>query len=225
MRLHHALALLALASPAIVACQSPSGYESQADTAASMYELHQSIDDTRVQMMDALENLRQVQRDAEIDPRPAFETYLDNVKALEKSRDGLQGAVRSIETQGQEHFDAWESRIEEIQKESLRNRSFERRAVRRDDWLGLLERAQVYMDGYGSFVVDLRDVATYLESDLNATGIATVADEIGRIEGKVRAELERMHQLMERLEASAETFGPMPAMQNEGESAEEPDDE
>tara|TARA_R110002126_G_scaffold41590_16_gene120932 strand:+ start:15871 stop:16548 length:678 start_codon:yes stop_codon:yes gene_type:complete len=225
MRLHHALALLALASPAIVSCKAPSGYETQADTAASMYELHETIDDTRVQMMDAIENLRQIQRDAEVDPRPAFETYLDNVKKLEKSGDGLARAVRAIEHQGQDHFDAWEARIEQIQKESLRTRSLERRAVRRDDWLGLLERAQVYMDGYGSFVVDLRDVATYLESDLNATGIATVADEIGRIEGKVRAELERMHQLMDRLEASAETFGPLPSAKVEDEAADESDED
>ncbi len=132
------------------------------------------------------------------------------MSTLEESSAKLDSAIHTIERQGQEHFDAWEARIELIKKESLRNRSLERRAVRRDDWLGLLERAQVYMDGYGSFVVDLRDVATYLESDLNTTGIATVADEIGRIEGKVRAELERMEQLMARLASSAETFGPLP---------------
>jgi hypothetical protein len=215
MRPHLALALLALASPVVVSCQSPSGYETQADTAASMYSLHETIDATRIQMTDALEHLRQVQRSAEVDPRPAFEAYLENVTELEDSSSKLDSAITSIERQGQEHFNAWEDRINQIQKESLRNRSLERRAVRRDDWLGLLDSAQVYMDGYGSFVVDLRDVGTYLESDLNSTGIATVADEIGRIEGKVRAELERMIQLMDQLASSAGTFGPLPTIDND----------
>jgi hypothetical protein len=81
-----------------------------------------------------------------------------------------------MNAQSGSYFDTWQIELETIQNPDIRKRSEERRAKAFDSYKKIDTAMQAANESLVPFISDLQDIQRYLGNDLNAQGIAAIAD-------------------------------------------------
>lgn len=110
-----------------------------------------------------------------------YQAYSNAVDSMQDQADRIRGLRQDMDAREAAFMKDWETRLTQIQNADIRQRASDRRdqAVQRFD--GLESKADAARDVFQPWMKDLTDIRTYLQNDLNPTGVESLGDVFDRI--------------------------------------------
>ena len=170
---------LALALAVLAGCASKS-YDKGAATAKALSSSADAVGKTSTSLTDVLAAMNNLTFKSQGDLRDQYDAFVDASKGLTKSIGQLDGTVATLHAKADAYFADWTNQMALIQSPELHQRSVERKA----EVSGKLDAVTASFDGLKKslqpFTIDLKDIQTYLGTDLTAGGLATIKDVVAK---------------------------------------------
>jgi chromosome segregation ATPase len=181
------LVLMTLAGALLAGGCASSGTQRASGASTSMSDLRTELTSAKTQVGETTAALGALPSPATTDLSAAFATYQNELRDLEAVAQRARDRANAMRTRVQEYYDNWEEELEGISSESIRELSEQRRQAAVEAFDKINAAAQELRDAYDLFVTDLRDISTFLENDLNPTGVAAISEMITKAneDGKV----------------------------------------
>ena len=190
------LALTALLI-ALAGCVSKS-YDKSADTSAALQSSADAVAETSGNVNDVLAALNNLTFKSEGDLRNQFDAFTSAINNLDKTSDKLDSKVAEMQAKASVYFDSWSNQLASIQSQELRSRS----VARKDEVTAKLADVNASYQGVKNslhpFMSDVKDIQTYLGTDLTTGGLATVKD----IVAKTKVDAVPLRDSIKKLQAS-----------------------
>jgi hypothetical protein len=172
------LALTALLA-AVAGCVSKS-YDKGAATATALQTSADAVSQTSTKVNDVLATLNNLTFKSQGDLRDQYDAFVSASKNLDKSTDNLNSKVVLMRDAATAYGESWSNQLAMIQNPDLRTRS----AGRMDEVTAKLKDVEASYEGvknsFKPFTSDLKDIQTYLGTDLTAGGLATIKDIVSK---------------------------------------------
>lgn len=159
----------------IAACQS-GGHQDVEATSTRMDALKTNIENLKTQVSTAAASLADLVSKADTDPKPAYDKYAKDSKAVESSYNSAASRLAEVRTDADKLFKSWEERAKTITDPDLQKRSEERRTNLSKALDEVMQSTQKALDETKDFVKTNTDLSKYLGQDLTPAGIKAVAD-------------------------------------------------
>jgi hypothetical protein len=195
---------LALAATLIAAagCVSKS-YDKGAATSAALESSADAVAQTTSSVGDVLASLNNLTFKSAGDLRDQYDAFVTAVKNLDKSNGNLNDKVIQMRAAAAAFSDNWSNQMTTIQNPDLRTRS----AARMDEVTAQLKNVDASYEGvknsFKPFTSDLKDIQTYLGTDLTAGGLATIKDVVS----KTKVDAVPLRDSIKQLQASFRNLG------------------
>jgi len=168
---------LALATTlAIAAGCASSSYDKGVATADTLKSSAAAVDQTTT----VLEKLNNLTFKSTGDLRVQYDAFVGAVKNLDKVNANLDSKVAQMRAAASAYAANWSTQMTNIQSADLRARS----AARMDEVTAKLKEVEASYDSvknsFKPFTSDLKDIQTYLGTDLTAGGLANIKDIVSR---------------------------------------------
>ena len=108
------------------------------------------------------------------DLRKQFDKFNSAVKDLQVAANDLDAKVAVMQAQGQAYLDNWNNQLAAISSEEIRNLSAQRKATVTTNLATAVYSYELTKGALQPFLLDLRDIQTYLNNDLTASGVAAI---------------------------------------------------
>jgi len=172
---------LALATTlAIAAGCASSSYDKGVATADTLKSSAAAVDQTTTGVLDVLEKLNNLTFKSTGDLRVQYDAFVGAVKNLDKVNANLDSKVAQMRAAASAYAANWSTQMTNIQSADLRARS----AARMDEVTAKLKEVEASYDSvknsFKPFTSDLKDIQTYLGTDLTAGGLANIKDVVSR---------------------------------------------
>lgn len=171
--------VLAAALAGLTGCVSKS-FDKGAATASALKTSADSVAQTSQSLYDVLGAMNNLTFKSQGDLRNQYDAFVDATKSLDKSMAKLDDSVVALHSKADAYFNDWTNQTAAIQNPELRQRSADRKA----EVAGKLNEVTTSYDGLKSslkpFTTDLKDIETYLGTDLTAGGLATIKDVVAK---------------------------------------------
>ena len=171
----------ALATTLAVAagCASKS-YDKGTATSTALQSSADAVAHTSTSVNDVLASLNNLTFKSAGDLRVQYDAFTAAVKNLDKSNASLDDKVKQMRAAAAAFSSNWSTQMTNIQSADLRARS----ASRMDEVTAQLKSVDASYDGvknsFKPFTSDLKDIQTYLGTDLTAGGLANIKDVVSR---------------------------------------------
>jgi hypothetical protein len=165
---------------AIAACKSPSGVDQAEAAAQSMRDMKKALADAPEKITAVSASLEALAKDGG-DMKAKFATFSGQVDALVRHRDNIRSLRKEVDASKALFTSEWEKRMANIKSEDLRKRADERRAGVVTRFAELNKVADSGREEFEPWMQTVLDVRTYLESDLNPAGVASVKDQVRKV--------------------------------------------
>jgi hypothetical protein len=159
----------------VAACQS-GGHQDVEATSSRMDALKTNVETLKSQVSAAAASLADLVSKADTDPKPAYDKYTKDSKAVDGSYNAAASRLTDVRTDADKLFKAWEERTKTITDPDLQKRSEERRANLSKSLDEVMQTTQKALDETKTFVASNNDLVKYLGQDLTPAGIKGVAD-------------------------------------------------
>ena len=170
---------LAASLVGLAGCVSKS-FDKGASTASALKTSADSVAQTSQSLYDVLGAMNNLTFKSQGDLRKQYDAFVDATKSLDKSMAKLDDSVVALHAKADAYFNDWTNQTATIQNPELRQRSADRKA----EVAGKLNDVTTSYDGLKSslkpFTTDLKDIETYLGTDLTAGGLATIKDVVAK---------------------------------------------
>jgi hypothetical protein len=193
---------LAVALAVLAGCVSKS-YEKGSATAAALQSAAEATTQTSTSITDVLGALNNLTFKSEGDLRKQYDAYVSAVDKLSKSNDNLAAKATAMRDAAAAYAENWTNQMALIQSDELRKRSADRM---NEVTAKLKDMDASYLGVKNSlrpFMVDLKDIQTYLGTDLTAGGLATIKD----IVSKTKVDAVPLRSSVKNLQASFSSLG------------------
>jgi len=149
------------------------------DLGEQVRSVHVESEISRDRLRAAVDALRELTDPAfNGDPQASFERYVVAIEASEKQAKSLRKRVEPMADSAERFFSHWSKDLDDFQRAELRKRSKERLHRTRKLYKEIeyaVDPAQSYFDEINS---RLRDFATFLSNDFNASAVASIAPDV-----------------------------------------------
>ena len=190
------LALAALLAVA-AGCVSKT-YDKGAATSQSLQASADAVSQTSGKVNDVLAALNNLTFKSAGDLRDQYDALVSASKNLDASNDNLEVKVIQMRNAAAVYTESWSNQLAMIQSPELRQRSTDRM----NQVTAKLKDVNTSYDGvknsFKPFVSDLKDIQTYLGTDLTTGGLATVKD----IVAKTKVDAVPLRDSIKKLQAS-----------------------
>ena len=151
------------------------GTDKAAYTATAMREVQTELG-KGVQDVDAVVQSMNQLAEAGGNMSQEYQAYSRAVDTMEDQAERIRGLRTDMEAREAAFMQDWDNRLTQIRDADLRQRASERRdqAVQRFDELGT--KADAARDVFQPWMQSLTDIRTYLQNDLNPTGVESLSD-------------------------------------------------
>lgn len=156
-------------------------------------------------------SLSALEQAASTDPRKPYNAFTSTTKKLNHESVAIDKEATSLQQQTRKRFDLWQAEIATIQDEDLRHKAERRREEEMAKSKEIETSMQKMVQSYQPLKGKLQDLQTFLDNDLNASGInsATRLISVVRKDSEsLQNEIQQMVQAIDKV--SAET-SPRPA--------------
>jgi molecular chaperone DnaK (HSP70) len=168
---------LLLSSLAVfAACQSSGGHTEVEATSSRMDSLKTNAETLKTEAATAAASLNDLVAKAETDPKPAFDKYTKDAKAVEATYNAAASRLAEVRTEADKLFKSWEEKSKTITDPDLQKSSEERRAKLRKSLEEVGKVTQEALDETKGFVATNTDLVKYLGQDLTPAGIKAASD-------------------------------------------------
>jgi len=194
---------LALAATLAVlsGCASKS-YDKGAATSTSLQASADAVGATSQSLYDVLGTLNNLTFKSQGDLRTQFDAFVAASKGFNKSLEKLDDTVTGLHTRADAYFAYWTNQTGLIQSADLRQRSLDRKA----EVSGKLNEVTASYDNLKKsiqpFKIDLKDIESYLATDLTAGGLGTIKDVVA----KTKVDAVPLRDAIKRLQGSFATL-------------------
>jgi hypothetical protein len=174
------LSLIAAAPATLSGCSSPKETaSSRADmTVESMGATTARLDRANAQIDSTLVSLDSLVAAKGGDLRAPYKKFSTEVDGIETSANAARQQAASMRDHTTETFDAWASEAQNINDPAMKEISRERRDQARASYSRMQDASQKAKAAYDPFLSDLRDIRTYLGSDLTSSGVDAISGKI-----------------------------------------------
>jgi hypothetical protein len=172
------LALAALLAAA-AGCVSKS-YDKGAATSAAAENSATAVAQTSVKVNDVLAALNNLTFKSQGDLRDQYDAFVSASKNLTTATDNLDAKVVQMRATAATYIESWTNELAAIQSPELRQRSAERMnevATKLKDVDASYEGVK---NSFKPFMADIKDIQTYLGTDLTAGGLNTIKDIVSK---------------------------------------------
>jgi chromosome segregation ATPase len=200
MRVAPVLLLLAL-----VGCKSTSGVDQSEATAQAMRDLKQGLSDAPEKINAVTTSLETLTKEGGY-MKAEFKAYSDNVDTLVAHREKLRALRQQVEDNRKAFAEAWEKRLANIKTEDLRKQAEERRNAVVAKFNDLGKVADAGREEFEPWITTVIDVRTYLESDLNPTGVKSMSGQVSKIKNGAASVNKKISTVVKGLDDMAQTI-------------------
>ncbi|MDD5139440.1 MAG: DUF2959 family protein [Verrucomicrobiales bacterium] len=193
---------LAAALALLASCVSKS-YEKGAATATALQSAADAVSQTTTSVTGVLAALNKLTFKSEGDLRKQYDAFVSATEKLAKSNENLAAKATAVRDAAAAHAENWTNQMAAIQSDELRKRSTERM---NEVTAKLKEMDASYLGVKNSlrpFMADLKDIQTYLGTDLTAGGLATIKDVVS----KTKVDAVPLRESIKQLQASFSSLG------------------
>ncbi len=173
------IALIVLAA-SLAGCVTSKSYDKGAATSAALQASADAVAQTSTRITDVLGALNNLTYNPAGDLRSQFDAFTDATKKLNDSRVKLDQTVATMQVKATAYLQDWSNRLSTIQNGEIRSRS----AARRDDvdhkLATVVTSYQGVKNNIAPFTSDVRDIQTYLGTDLTAGGLGSIKDVVAK---------------------------------------------
>jgi hypothetical protein len=164
----------------IAGCISNKGYDKGAATATALQSSANKVTEVSQRVTDTLGALNGLTFNPQGDLRVQYGTFTTAVKNLQSASGDLDVQVADVQAKAQAYSVDWSNQLATIQSPDIRSRS----AARKDEVTAKLQNLngsyQGVKDSLKSFLSDVTDIKTYLDTDLTAAGLDKIKDVVAR---------------------------------------------
>ena len=199
---------LAVALALLAGCVSKS-YDKGAVTAKALDTSSSAAGETSARIYDVLGTLNNLTFKSQGDLRDQYDKFVSAAKNLDTSIANLDGKVLALQGATAEYLINWTNQLAAIQNADLRQRS----AGRKDEVAAQLNTVNASYQGVKnqlkSFTTDVKDIQTYLGTDLTAGGLAGVKDTVSKTKLEVLPLRDSIRQLQKNLTSLSAALSPV----------------
>jgi len=162
---------------AVVGCTSSKSYDKGAKTATSLNESASLIQSGQGQLDKTMASLNDlVNNPGAPDLRTKYSKFSSDVDNLGTTATKIKDRVDTMQKNGAEYMARWDQDIAQIKNEDIAKRSADRKKEVTQDLADLKDKYAEASDAFKPVMADLRDVQSYLGTDLTPAGTAAVKD-------------------------------------------------
>ena len=204
---------LAATLAVLAGCVSKS-YDKGAVTAKSLQTSAAAVGATSQSLYDVLGAMDKLTFKPQGDLRNQYDAFVTASKNLSKSVGKLDAAVAEVHAKADAYFTDWTNHTAMIQSADLRQRSLDRKAEVSGKVADVTASYDKLKLAIQPFTIDLKDMETYLDTDLTAGGIATLKDTVAKTKVDavpLRDAIKQLQMSFSNLSDSISPVMPMPA--------------
>jgi len=193
---------LAAALTVLAGCASHT-YDKGTATSTALQSAAAATTDTSTRVTDVLGALNNLTFKSAGDLRKQYDAFVTTTKKLDKSIETLGAKAASMRDAAAAYSQNWSNQLAAITSEELRARSTERM---NEVTAKLKEMDASYgnvKNSLSPFMTDLKDIQTYLGTDLTAGGLATIKDVVA----KTKVDAVPLRDSIKQLQASFSSLG------------------
>jgi len=199
-RILSALSIAAVATASFVSgCASTNAADS---TSESMSATAKRLNNGITQVDSVVASLNAIIAGKGGDLKPLFKSFSDEVTNVEKAAANARESAEAMRAKATEQFEKWAKEAQNISDTDLKQANI----VRRDEARAAFAKIQDARDrgkvSYDTFVTGLRDVRTFLGTDLTSRGVDSITPKAGQI----AAEGEKLKAAMREIEKAISDF-------------------
>jgi predicted nucleic acid-binding Zn-ribbon protein len=168
-------ALLAVAA----GCVSKS-YDKGAATAAALQSSADAVTQTSTKVNDVLAALNNLTFKSQGDLRDQYDAFVSSAKNLNEANDNLDNKVIQVRNAAASYFESWTNQINAIQSPELKQRSTDRMNEVTAKLKDVDASYEDVKNSFKPFTSDVKDIQTYLGTDLTAGGLNTIKDIVSK---------------------------------------------
>jgi hypothetical protein len=145
--------------------------------------IQQHIDASKAQVDASVAALKALARfDFQDDPADTYEDFVATVDGSTMHVAELRASVAAMREIAEPLFQKWEANLETITSPTMREQSKQRQAETRARYDAIVTSAEAAQTAFDSFNRALGDHVAYLRYDFNASSLAVLQGEVGKIE-------------------------------------------
>lgn len=202
---------LAVALAMLAGCVSQS-YEKGATTSKALQTSADAVGATSQSLYDVLGTLDKLTFKSTGDLRDQFDAFKAASQGLDKSMGKLGESVAALHARADAYFTDWTNHIALIQSADLRQRSLERQAEISSKLADVTFNYDTLKMAIQPFMIDLKDIRVYLDTDLTVGGIATIKNTVAKTKVDAVPLRDAIKQLQTSFSSLSATLSPvMPA--------------
>ena len=137
----------------------------------TLTDLGDDIDRANVQIKATLDTLTELSRGTDL--RPKYEDYKKEMSRLQTLADRSARRSARMVKNASTFFTAWEGQLDEITSPAVRLLSRERREAALERFERLSANVVAVKESFDVLLIDLVDIRSYLDFNLNVEGVAT----------------------------------------------------
>jgi hypothetical protein len=183
-------------------CVSKS-YEKGAATSAAADNSANAVAQTSVKVNDVLAALNNLTFKSQGDLRDQYDALVSAGKNLNTATDNLDAKVVQMRATAATYIESWTNELAAIQSPELRQRSTERMNEVAAKLKDVDTSYESVKNSFKPFVSDIKDIQTYLGTDLTAGGLNTIKD----IVSKTKVDAVPLRDSIKQLQASFSNLG------------------
>jgi archaellum component FlaC len=195
------LALAALLAVA-AGCVSKS-YDKGAATSAALSSTADAVAQTSTRVNDVLAALNNLTFKSQGDLRDQYDAFVSAAKNLDASTDNLEAKVIQMRNAAAVYAESWSNQLAMIQSPELRQRSTDRLNEVTTKFKDVDTSYEGVKNSLKPFTSDVKDIQTYLGTDLTAGGLDTIKD----IVSKTKVDAVPLRDSVKQLQASFSSLG------------------
>jgi hypothetical protein len=168
------ITLILGAAVLFVGCKT-TGVQRSEKAGASMKTVERDINLAMTQMDATGSSLEELVKPGQSDVKKAFKKYSSNVDKMERQGKRLFEHADKMSAQGKEYFEEWRIQGNTYTNPQIQALSEQRRADLNAVFAGIPESSVGVKGAFKAYMTDIREVRTYLTTDLTPKGIESIA--------------------------------------------------
>jgi hypothetical protein len=165
---------------AVLAGCASSSYDKGAATSDALSSTAAAVADTSTSVNGVLASLNNLTFKSAGDLRDQYDALVSASKDLSSSMKALDSKVVALKATADSYLADWTNKMSNIQNDELRQRSADRKAEVEGKISDVQSSYQGVTNSLAPFTSDVKDIETYLGTDLTPGGLATIKDIVSK---------------------------------------------
>jgi seryl-tRNA synthetase len=159
-------------------CSTAKGVKTSESAVSSMQDIENLLKKGNQQVATTMTSLNEIGKTINTNPKRAYKDFASNVTALEDLSKEIGSYNEKMKAKADEHYALWEQELQTISNPTLKQQSSERREKVMTDFRSLQESFDGLRIAFRPYVDDVKDLVTFLGTDLNPHGFSAAGSMI-----------------------------------------------